>query len=51
LAKKLGCDFEKNEKDRRISKVVGLDRQDATEYDPRVDRILPRGISLHLRLL
>jgi predicted ferric reductase len=48
LAKKLGCDFAKKEKDRRISKVVGLDRQDATEYDPGVDRVLPRGINLLL---
>jgi len=47
LAKKLGCDFEKKEKDRRVSKVVGLDRQDVTEYDPGVDRILPRGFSPH----
>jgi NADPH oxidase 2 len=50
LAKKLGCDFEKSrgEKkfDHRVSRVVGVNRQDASEYDPNVDRVLPRGISL-----
>jgi NADPH oxidase len=49
LAAKLGCDFSKpkGEKnvDNRMSRVVGVDRQDTGEYDPGVDRVLPRGIS------
>lgn len=51
LAQKLGCDFEKTggkngdkKVDRRVSRVVGVDRQDTSEYDPGVDRVLPRGI-------
>lgn len=50
LAQKLGCDFEKkggkigDKVDHRVSRVVGVDRQDTTEYDPGVDRVLPRGI-------
>jgi NADPH oxidase 2 len=45
LAQKLGCDFSQKVKkaSNRVSKVVGVDRQDTTEYDPGVDRILPRG--------
>jgi NADPH oxidase 2 len=50
LATKLGCDFSKGVKgvgdkkiDHRVSRVVGVDRQDTTEYDPGVDRVLPRG--------
>lgn len=51
LASKLGCDFSKGAKsgvvdkkiDHRVSRVVGVDRQDTTEYDPGVDRVLPRG--------
>ena len=50
LATKLGCDFSKGAKggvdkkiDHRVSRVVGVDRQDTTEYDPGVDRVLPRG--------
>jgi len=50
LATKLGCDFSKGKGegkklDHRVSRVVGVDRQDTTEYDPGVDRVLPRGIS------
>lgn len=49
LAEKLGCNFRKDEKgdkfDPRVSRVVGLDRKDNTEYDLAVDRVLPRGTS------
>lgn len=53
LAQKLGCDFSKpkggdKKLDNRVSRVVGVDRQDTSEYDPGVDRVLPRGSSLHL---
>ena len=58
LAKKLGCDFEKGaggkngdkKLDHRVSRVVGVDRQDTSEYDPGVDRVLPRGMVPHFWL-
>lgn len=34
-----------------MSRIVGLDRQDVVEYDPAVDRVLPRGIALPGRVL
>ena len=45
LAKKLGCEFSQSQKalDPRVTRIVGVDRQDTTEYDPGVDRVLPRG--------
>jgi NADPH oxidase 2 len=50
LANKLGCEFEKpktgEKPDDRASRVVGVDRQDVNEYDPNVDRVLPRGSPL-----
>jgi len=52
LATKLGCDFAKGKSgeklDHRVSRVVGVDRSDKMEYDPGVDRVLPRGISFSL---